>query len=106
MDWPARRNRIKGIQRIQWITHAPLARAVGRIGIFTDMVREGGVVVMGHPFALPLLGKDSQDLMGPERLSFPLGRNERGKQRMASSKVRTLNNSLDSRSEEHGNRGI
>lgn len=76
MDWPTRKNRIKGKQRIQQTTHAPLARAVGRIGIFTNMVREGGVVVMGHPFALPLLGKDSQDLMGPERLSSPLERNE------------------------------
>lgn len=78
MDWPTRKNQIKGIQRIQRTTHGPLARAVGRIGISTNIVREGGVLIMGHLFALPLLGKDSQDLMGPERLSSPLGRNERG----------------------------
>ena len=76
MDRPTRKNCIKGIQRIQRTTHGPLARAVGRIGIFTNMVREGGVVVMGHSFAFPLLGKDSQDLMGPERLPLWEGMRE------------------------------
>lgn len=62
--------------------------------LWANMVREGWVLAMGHSFALPLLGKESQALIWPRKTSSPLGRNERGTLHVASSEVRTLNSSL------------
>lgn len=54
----------------------------------------------------PSLGKRESRSHGPWKTFSPLGRNKRGTQHAASSKVRTLSSSLGSQSEEHRNRKI